>query len=298
MRIFILVLSLILNFEFSIYAVSEKYVDFGTDARSFVMGISAINTIKGSGSTLINPAGIDEYPYNWLLFSHLNWIFGSTLDNIEIGFPFKDICFASAGIMYFAPETFDVMNNNGDVSYSLSSYDMNIYSGIGKNFGPVKIGVNNKILIKKIGDYTGYGLSMDVGVRLFGNQKDLFSFNIVARDLLYKSIRIINFENTIFTKILIGADISPLKNLHITLSSGVSKETPEFNGGLTYNLFNVMSFYSSFGVSDFNSVSGGFSYKHIIQNSRVLFFDLGYVKVLSDDISDEVPFRISVRYVY
>ncbi len=294
----IVLMTILTLITFNLFGSNYKYLDLGTDSRSFILGNSAVNVIKGSGSALVNPAGIDEYKYNWILISHLNWLFDSSLENFEIGFPVGKNFYSSAGVIYFSTSDFDILNNNGDASYSLSSYDLALYAGIGKSFGIVKFGLNGKILKKKIGDYDSSGFTSDFGVRLFGNTKDKLSINLVIRNILYAPIKMISFENEFNTDFIVGVKYSVFKALNILAASEISNEKPKFSFSIKYNLFNIGSIYSGYSMSDFSSIGAGFTYKYIIQKRRILFFDIGYLKILNNDFTEEMPLRISVRYVY
>ncbi len=300
MRYKLLIIVLIyMLFNLKVYSNSYKYIDLGVDSRSFSIGDSAINIVKGSGSPLINPAGIGEYNYNWILISHLNWIFDSTLDNIEIGVPLKNGFVISSGLLYFSTGSFNILNSNGDISYTLNSYDASLYLGIGRKIGILKAGVNNKLLIKNIGDYSGNGFSMDIGIRVSPSyEKSRFNINIVLKNVLYKPISLIKFDNQINREFLAGVDIKIIQGLKILSSLKIGDMPPSYSVSILYNFQKRLSIFSGYNISEFNSVGAGLSYKYIIEKRRVIFLEAGYLKILDNNLNDETPLRLSIRYIY
>jgi hypothetical protein len=108
----------------------------------------------------------------------------------------------------------------------------------------------------------------------------------------------ISYDNEISREFILGAKIEPLPGLDVLLSGQISNDRPEYTGSIRYNLSGIISFYTGYSISDFQAIGGGLSYKYIIEKERVIFLEAGYLKIMDTELTDELPLRFSLRYVY
>jgi len=234
------------------------FLKIGVDAASNSMGGAVVSSTAGAAAAYWNPAGLMSTSRMDFVFSHQNWISGSSNQYVGLGIPREDF---SYGISIALSDAGEIeRRDDRPTTEPLGYFGANSiaigFSAATSFASGLKIGASTKVLYEKIYTYTANGVAFDIGF-----MKDLNFFNLSSAVVLKDigSMSTLNNESTpLPSRIIAGisgsSDLSDTISLALALNAGKYLDAKNFfRIGGDFTLKRMLNIRAGYRVNSENS---------------------------------------------
>ncbi|MCX7994451.1 MAG: PorV/PorQ family protein [candidate division WOR-3 bacterium] len=143
-----------------------NFLKLGIGARACALGESFVSIADDGSAIYWNPAGLGNISRTEFLAMHSEWLLDTRLEYLSSVIPVKLGTIGGSGTLFLSGNI-EGRDEYGQITQPYTNFDFAGTFAYGKNIATyLLIGAGSKLIYKRVGRYSGYGIGMDMGCLL------------------------------------------------------------------------------------------------------------------------------------
>lgn len=206
--------------------IPGAFLIYGASPRSLALGKSFTGLANDAEAVYYNPAGLGQLFCQDIKLAHSPLYGGNRLEYLGYALPTKQFGTFGITLLNHNSAEISVRDEENDI-YTPASYSQNCYI-FSYAYNPIRvlgIGINFKVITENFVHFNDIGLGGDLGILL--NASRLFSFGLVAQNILQPTITMARMEEKYPLALRLGSAVKLFENRVCVLGDVVAPEFTE-----------------------------------------------------------------------